>query len=256
MKKVKFLYNLGKYLFYDTNKQVEECRKCPINTFSTGGALLINGKLKEWTDHNSRKFNSHCKLFKNSLDQLYDKNINCTKWEVNNERTFYKSGSSEVNRSYYTSELSYGTYLKKDGFIEFKYRKDTDNTSNGMLLFFVNYDMVLKDNSSSNIWKDYKLELKKGYHNFIWHYQKHIHLEKLNQELFAYISYIKVDGLEFAQTKCKKCRESKSDEGADSCIFCEANYFFNEENVKIYLNCIAIMRKMWRKFLFLSKFNW
>lgn len=214
-----------------TNKP--ECKLCEANTYSTGGAFLINGALKEWNDKHLSLFENHCFIYYGNTE--ITKNKNCSNWSINSESSNIHTGTSDISYGNYYSHLSIGMVLKRNGFIEFKYKKDSISDgyySNGIIEFFIDFNLSLFDSYNNDVWQTVKYNLTSGYHNFLWRYVFYLDNNvPASKNLRAYIDYIKIDGVDFADTICKKCGNKFSEEGSDSCIFCGYNYFFNEETV-------------------------
>ena len=170
-----------------------------------------------------------------SQNSAIEKNKNCTKWGINTESSNIQSGTPSIDQAYSVNMISIGLWLKRDGFIQFKYKKDRildDVYSNGNLAFYVDYDLKMWDTEDNVIWIERIFNLTKGYHNFLWRYVYFVDKSKpASLNLNAYIDYIKIDGVEYADTTCKQCVNKFSEAGSDSCIFCGYNYFFNEQIV-------------------------
>jgi hypothetical protein len=204
-----------------------------MNTFSTGGAFLVNGALKDWNDNVLKNFENHCFAYTQYANK--EKNKHCSAWNLNQESTFIHSGNSYLDDVIYASQLAFGIYLQRDGYIEFKYKKDAIGEgywANGLFTFYLDYDLVVDDSTNNMVWQVASFNLTKGYHNFLWSYVTYVEgTNQATKSLKAFIDYIKIDGVEYADVSCSKCVNKFSEPGSDSCIFCNYNNYFNEEAV-------------------------
>ena len=100
-----------------------------------------------------------------------------------------------------------------------------------------NFDLKFRLNCLQDKWTNYRLELDKGHHNFIIDFRRQNNFSSIqSNNSRAYIEYINVEGINFSQTRCKKCIEGTSEEGSDRCLFCNENFYYNEETVIIQIN--------------------
>jgi hypothetical protein len=82
--------------------------------------------------------------------------------------------------AYVAFRLAYSGYIVTNGFVEFKYRKDTKKNfslkANGIFKFIVNGKEILTDSSLENSgeWTVFKYELAEpGLYTFDWVYSKY-----------------------------------------------------------------------------------
>lgn len=102
----------GYYLGYDRGNI--DCLLCPLNTYSTGGIFTIQGDNREWNNESLSNFQNNCFLiFENSTEI---KNKNCSGWNISNT-TELTSGNSEIKNATLYSELIYGVYLNRNGYV-------------------------------------------------------------------------------------------------------------------------------------------
>lgn len=74
--------------------------------------------------------------------------------------------------------------------------------------------------------------LQKGFNSFLLQYAKYIDDAGKSDDMNMKIEYIIVDGVRNADRECKKCVNSFSKQGSDTCNFCKANQYLNEATVK------------------------
>lgn len=180
------------------------------------------------------KFDNYCYSYEEYGKKI--RNLRCTAWKPNNESSFIMSGSTNDTDKIYASNLAFGLSLVRDGYIEFKYKKDSINSGvwvNGYFDFYVDYDVKIEDSENNMVWQVARYNLTKGFHNFLFAYTVYLDSsDSKTKNLSAYIDYIKVDGLAFSQTSCQECVGKSSEPGSESCIFCGYNSFLNEEKVE------------------------
>ena len=74
--------------------------------------------------------------------------------------------------------------------------------------------------------------LQKGFNTFLIQYAKFIDDAGNSDDMNMKIDYIIVDGIRNADRECKKCINSFSTQGSDTCNFCKENNYLNEATVK------------------------
>jgi hypothetical protein len=76
-----------------------------------------------------------------------------------------------------------------------------------------------------------KYELEPGTYNLQWVYY-YYNDKDTNNDLKMEIKWIEVEGLRDATHHCKKCENSFSKEGSDSCSVCPELNYYDVEKVK------------------------
>ena len=78
-----------------------------------------------------------------------------------------------------------------------------------------------------------KKDLKAGFNSFLIQFVKWMDNTGSASDINMKIEYIYIDGLRNSDFKCKKCVNSFSKKGSDSCNFCLANYYLDENTIII-----------------------
>ena len=120
------------------NNQQSQCQKCPSNTYSTTG-VFIDGLMGDW--NRIQKANDGSDTTTTNMlnlpiefncyhqDEMFKwvQNLKCTPWspnKLNGGKTLKASESSALG-AYTAYEMIYNAYIKTEGYVEFKYRKDS-----------------------------------------------------------------------------------------------------------------------------------
>ncbi len=101
----------GTKIDYNLKDKTITCVNCPINTYSTGGVLRMNGMLKEW-EKLPNYFINHC-YFEMYNSELEDKS--CDPWQVSEDKTHIFAGNLQTTGGIYFSELSINVNILRKG---------------------------------------------------------------------------------------------------------------------------------------------
>jgi hypothetical protein len=219
---------------YDFKSSKPTCQKCPVNTFSKGGNLIITGE--EWKDIKlpSKSFNSKCMVYsvgKKSED------TDCTAFSSNLDGTILSSGGTNKSDAKYIGILTLGFKSKNKGEMKFRYKKDTSEDiffKNGMFFLFYDYDLILKDDELNSEWKIYSKEILPGDHNLVWVYEYWSDSSNSNKEqMKLQLESLEITGIDDTSYDCQTCVDGISNEGSEKCYKCGLNtYFQNSECIK------------------------
>ena len=216
--------NSGEKKYYDIKEKKIICNKCPINTFSTSGDIIING---QWNKNDLNKFQTTCF----SIDhEGIKENENCSKLTISKDKSMIMTGELLGKETYYLIEIMYFFNSKNPGRLILKYKKDSiiDNGFlNGELSIFFDFELIEinyeKDNNSE--WKALYLDFDIGEHEIVFFYS----YEKIENKmpLRFYITNFILIGLEDGIYECEKCINSVSPEGSDRCYSCDIKAYYD-----------------------------
>jgi hypothetical protein len=78
-------------------------------------------------------------------------------------------------------------------------------------------------------------DLEPGYHTFYWSYFVTVFEDEEANNLSMKIDFIEIEGIKDAETECKKCVNSHSQQDSYECDFCVKNYYFDTTYVYILI---------------------
>jgi len=213
--------------FLEVNNQSLVCSECEPGKYNTGGGVLYGQGGVPW-ESLLENFPNYCWTLQ-GLD--WKKNYNCTAWTVKGDKI--ETGVSGLNLLYQT-ELKLYLNLVTHGGISFRYKEASENwyfTKNGEWEVLVDGRVASFDATESYSWHEKKIQLQKGSHEVVFIYQAFLDQNNI-QDLKAQISYIKVQGTDFAALKCYDCPQVGNFPGSDKCFICPANYYFENKECK------------------------
>ena len=227
--------NSGEYLIYNFETNSQECQKCPVNTYSTGGSFKIRGNNYEWNNHQLfSSLTNECLIINKETE-----NSNCKGFTIEQDGKYIKTNNGyDINEYDYIAYLSMQVEIVSPGKIEFTYKKDSiieDSIRNGIFQFYVNYLIEIDDSNTklNNVWNKVTIPLEPGKYSFLWQYYKIVNSDN-SKKLSLYISDIIIDGTESASLTCMKCHNGVSNIGSDHCNYCDKTKYFD----KITSTCI------------------
>ena len=98
--------NSGEKKYYDIKEKKIICNKCPINTFSTSGDIIING---QWNKNDLNKFQTTCF----SIDhEGIKENENCSKLSISKDKSMIMTGDILGKETHYLIEIMYFLIVK------------------------------------------------------------------------------------------------------------------------------------------------
>lgn len=109
-----FYCSKGSILDYDVENNKFACNSCPANTYSSGGALRVDGALKEWNNDTQliKGFNFYCDIedFKNNrLD------TKCDGWNFSGENSYITAGATNITSGHYYAGFWANIQLVRSG---------------------------------------------------------------------------------------------------------------------------------------------
>eukprot|EP00347_Sterkiella_histriomuscorum_P001733 403370894 len=221
-----FECDAGEYFSIDAEKREYSCQKCPENTYSTGGGLLVDGDFGEWTqamsvnDEFSIKSQLNRKCYKFYWQTWVEDQ--CTPCSSTEGGATYYCGEAQAMDTSVAFETELRVFMVKQGYIELLYRKDSvlmeDGWVSGIFEIYKDGEQIIMDNlvnDDQHSWKLFKYELNKGMNDIIISYQKYNSQPTINDKLE--IKKIRIVGTDYSSTECKRCQYGYSQ---GECIQC------------------------------------
>lgn len=225
----------GSYLTYNHITNTLECTVCPVNTYSTGGSFRIDGSYREFTsDVVNTNFITNCHVISTVNNNNNNYNHLCSAYVIDKGNKYIQSGNPlnlEHNGQLYITQFSISVTIVTNGFISFRYKKDTaieNGKVNGLFRFFINYLQEINDSKvNDNQYHDVYFPLTKGKYSFMFQYLKHIH-SSTSENLSLSFNYFEIKGIETASLQCTPCVNGTTHSiGANHCNRCAHNEIFN-----------------------------
>ena len=222
----------GEIIYYNIIENKIECKKCPKNTYSTSGNLIIDSN---WNETHLNLFQTNCYAIDNEGAK---KNEDCTKLHISNDNSILMTGEIIGNQTNYLIQILYFFNTQNPGRIIVKYKKDIiieNGLSNGDLSIYFDYELIENVNIDNNFeWEYIIKDFNAGEHEIVFFYS---YMKNLNKKpLRLYINQFEIIGLNQVSFTCEKCINSVSPEGSEKCFYCDINSFYDNQ-LEICFDC-------------------
>ena len=233
----------GSFLSLNLQNKQFECRKCPVNTYSTGKHLNLN----IWNDEIIKMFDISCVSYHNDIiDDIKD----CTEINISEDMkilTISSKDNEEIN-------IAFDFDAVDSGEISFSYNKTEiidENATNidGLFTMYIDYDIIVNDssheNNISNKLTTVSHSFEKGKHRLMLKYKSESH----NNKHKLMLSPIIITNLFDISLECKECKTQSLFEGSPYCKGCKYNEVLNDDGkceqcsegkINIDNKCIAV----------------
>eukprot|EP00743_Colponemidia_sp_Colp-15_P009611 GILK01010513.1.p1 GENE.GILK01010513.1~~GILK01010513.1.p1 ORF type:complete len:921 (+),score=74.55 GILK01010513.1:200-2962(+) len=198
----------------------KQCEPCAAGSYSLGGG-------RRWTEwfYWPAQMTTTCT---NSTGS-------CPGWKL--QGSSISSGDS-TDQTEYVSELTLLVQLVRPGYIQFTYRVQSSDPSDG-LQFFIGSKISMDRQSVVGQWTQYKAPLSVGFHKLTWTYSKSLLHDVEADE--AMLSSIEVVGNSFASLRCELCPPGSynNQSGSSSCLPCPRDTYTNTSGQTSCVPCAA-----------------
>lgn len=213
----------GTFLDVDRAKGTSACSKCPSGTYNIGGGEMISGVDGDWTKQRSR-YSAYCWT---TLWMEWKEGQGCTPWTPGANGEAVYAGTVTRPNTWMTTDLVYYAKLVRKGSLKVRYSKVSRMLSsfqNGILKILVNNRQVYFDDSLQNHHpQTFSLDLPPGPTEITISFEKYS--TKGQEDVSAKVTLLEVRGTTFNSHFCFPCLEGISEEGADHCEPCPADYY-------------------------------
>ncbi|CDW84817.1 UNKNOWN [Stylonychia lemnae] len=228
----------GQYLHADNENRTFGCKDCPVNTFSTGGGLSVDGSFGQWLHalQNTSEFIVRTKFASKCYMYFWSNWIEeeCLPCQVLNAGQYLSCGEASARETSVAHEIVFELFFYKKGKLSLIYRKDTvreiDGWMSGIFEIYIDQQLVFQDQNLDDdqiAWKSLEIDIEPGIHEVIISYQKYNSAQNSHQSLD--IQELRLTGLEYADLECKPCEYGYSLPGSSQCSLCPKDTFLNPE---------------------------
>ena len=222
----------GEIIYYNVIENKIECKKCPKNTYSTSGNLIIDSN---WNETHLNLFQTNCYAVDSEETK---KNDDCTNLKISNDNSMLMTGEIIGNQTNYLIQILYFFKTQNPGRFMLKYKKDIimeNGLLNGDLSIYLDYELIENENIENNFeWEYIIKDFNAGEHEIVFFYS---YMKNINKKpLRFYIQQFKIIGLTQGSYICEKCINSISPEGSEKCFSCDITSYYDNK-LEICFDC-------------------
>ena len=215
----------GEIIYYNVIENKIECKKCPKNTYSTSGNLIIDSN---WNETHLNLFQTNCYAVDSEETK---KNDDCTNLKISNDNSMLMTGEIRGNQTNYLIQILYFFKTQNPGRFMLKYKKDIimeNGLLNGDLSIYLDYELIENENIENNFeWEYIIKDFNAGEHEIVFFYS---YMNNINKKpLRFYIQQFKIIGLTQGSYICEKCINSISPEGSEKCFSCDITSYYDNK---------------------------